>query len=270
MEKIKRLERIVVMTKNLIDKPRNLLSFTVFCDKFKVAKSTISEDVAVIKSSLENNGLGRVETVSGANGGVRFVPGSLNEEDDKFLDELALQLSSSDRILAGGFIYMTDLLCNPQILTRLGEIFAKRMADLQPDCIMTVETRGIPLALLVARVFNVPLVMARHGSFVTEGSSVSINYVSGTTKTIQTMAMPKRSIHAGQRVLIIDDLMRGGGTAHGMIKLAEELGAIVVGKAFLIEAVQPEEKIISNYTALLRLYDIDEAKGKIDIRRIKG
>lgn len=145
----------------------------------------------------------------------------------------------------------------------------KKMYTLRPDCIMTVETRGIPLALLVARAFNVPLVMARHGSFVTEGSSVNINYVSGTTKTIQTMAMPKRALHAGERVLIIDDLMKGGGTARGMEKLVEELGAVVVGKAFLIEAVEPQKKIISDYTALLRLYKVDEVNNRIDIRPIE-
>lgn len=268
MERAKKIERIIAMTKILADHPHHLYSYNDFCEKFLVAKSTLNEDIVAIKNSLENNFLGKLETITGASGGLRFVPFSSDDEDKNFLGEVAKKLSTPDRILPGGLLYMTDLLCDPQIVFRLGEIFMKKMYNLHPDCIMTVETRGIPLALLVARAFNVPLVMARHGAFVTEGSSVSINYVSGTTKTIQTMAMPKRSLHAGERVLIIDDLMKGGGTAHGMVKLAEELGAEVVGKAFLIEAVEPKEKIIDNYTALLRLYKIDEAKAKIDIRPI--
>lgn len=268
MERIKRIERIVALTKILIDHPHQLFAFAYFCNKFNVAKSTLSEDVTAIKQSMQIFGLGNVETLAGSAGGVRFIPGSSQADDQMFLNDLAKKLSTSDRILPGGLLYMTDLLCDPQIVSRLGEIFMKKMYALQPDCIMTVETRGIPLALLVARAFNVPLVMARHGSFVTEGSSVSINYVSGTTKTIQTMAMPKRSLHAGERVLIIDDLMKGGGTALGMIKLAEELGAIVVGKAFLIEAAEPKQKIISDYTAILRLYKIDESNMTIDIRPI--
>ncbi|MBQ0066857.1 MAG: pur operon repressor [Phascolarctobacterium sp.] len=266
MNRIKRIERIIAMTKILIDNPHYLFSFRYFCEKFQIAKSTLSEDVSAIKNSMDTFGIGKVETLAGAAGGVRFVPGSNDEEDQKFLVELAHKLSTPDRILPGGLLYMTDLLCDPQIVSRLGEIFMKKMYDLRPDCIMTVETRGIPLALLVARAFNVPLVMARHGSSVTEGSSVNINYVSGTTKTIQTMTMPKRSLHAGERVLIIDDLMKGGGTAHGMVKLVEELGAVVVGKAFLIEAAEPQDKIIADYTALLRLYKIDEANMKIDIK----
>ena len=268
MERTKRLERLIAMTKILIDHPHQLFSYNYFCQMFSVAKSTLSEDVSELKRSMENNCMGKVETLAGAAGGLRFIPGSDDAADREFLEELAEKLSSPDRILAGGLLYMTDLLCDPQIVSRLGVIFMKRMYAMQPDCIMTVETRGIPLALLVARAFNVPLVMARHGSFVTEGSSVNINYVSGSSKTIQTMAMPKRSLHPGERVLIVDDLMKGGGTAQGLITLAEELGATVVGKVFLIEAAEPTKKIISDYTAFLRLYSIDEARSEIDIRII--
>lgn len=268
MEKMKRIERVIAMTKIFIDHPHHLFPYKYFCDRFQVAKSTLSEDVSAIKFSMENFGMGHLETMPGANGGVWFVPDSTDQEDKDFLLDVAKQLGTPDRILPGNLIYMTDLLCDPQIVSRLGEIFMKKLHYLKPDCIMTVETRGIPLALLVARAFNVPLVMARHGSFVTEGSSVSINYVSGSAKTIQTMAMPKRALHPKENVLIIDDLMKGGGTAHGMVKLAEELGANVVGKAFLIESVEPTKKIISNYTALLRLYKIDEVNNKIDIRPI--
>ena len=81
-------------------------------------------------------------------------------------------------------------------------------------------------------------------------------------------AVGAAELFPNENVLIIDDLMKGGGTAHGMVKLAEELGANVVGKAFLIESVEPTKKIISNYTALLRLYKIDEVNNKIDIRPI--
>lgn len=269
MERVRRVERLVSLTKILIDRPHHLFPYSYFCEKFKIAKSTLSEDMAVIKSSLINEGLGLLETVPGSGGGVCYIPDSMDADDYHFLQEVARKLSTSDRILPGGLIYMTDVLCDPHIVSRLGEIMMKRMYRLKPDCVMTVETRGIPLALLVARAFNVPLVMARHGSFVTEGSSVSINYVSGSSKTIQTMAMPKRALYAGERVLIVDDLMKGGGTAHGLIKLAEELGAQVVGKAFLIEAIEPEKKIINDYVALLRLYKIDEVNMRIDIRPIR-
>lgn len=74
---------------------------------------------------------------------------------------------------------------------------------------MTVETRGIPLAVFVARAFNIPVVMARRVGQITEGSTVSINYVSGSSKQIQTMALPKRALPSSARVLVIDDFVKG-------------------------------------------------------------
>lgn len=130
---------------------------------------------------------------------------------------------------------------------------------------MTVETSGIPLAMQTARAFNVPLVIARHTSDITEGSTVNINYVSGSTKVIQNMAMPKRALQPGNRVLIVDDVMKGGGTAKGMIALAHEVGAQVVGKAFLIATAAPERKLVEDYTAFFTLHNVDEEQQKVTL-----
>ena len=258
MVKAKRIERVVALTKLLADHPYRLFSFSYFCKKFEIAKSTLSEDVMAVKSGLELYGLGKVETMSGAAGGVRFIPCHLPEDDAAFLQDLAVKLAAPERILPGGMLYTTDLLCHPETVVRLGEIFMMRLAHLLPDCIMTVETSGIPLAMQVARAFNVPLVIARHTSDITEGSTVNINYVSGSTKSIQNMAMPKRALKAGSRVLIVDDVMKGGGTAKGMTALAQEVGAQVVGKAFLIATAEPKRKLVDDYTAFFTLHAVDE------------
>ena len=167
--------------------------------------------------------------------------------------------------IAGGMLYTTDILCHPETVVRLGEIFMLRLQELAPDCIMTVETSGIPLAMQTARAFNVPLVIARHTSDITEGSTVNINYVSGSTKVIQNMAMPKRALQPGSRVLIVDDVMKGGGTAKGMIALANEVGAQVVGKAFLIATAAPDRKLIEDYTAFFTLHNVDEEQQKVTL-----
>ena len=56
---------------------------------------------------------------------------------------------------------------------------------------MTVATKGIPLAYAVANYLDVPVVIARKDNKVTEGPTVSINYVSGSSKRIQTMTLAK-------------------------------------------------------------------------------
>ena len=103
-----------------------------------------------------------------------------------------------------------------------------------------------------------PLVIARHSSDITEGSTVNINYVSGSSKTIQTMAMPKRALQPNSRVLIVDDVMKGGGTAKGMLALAQEVGAQVVGMAFLMDTATPERKLVDNYISFFALQHADE------------
>lgn len=63
MARVKRLERIVALTKELTDKPFQLFPFSYFCDKFTVAKSTLSEDVQTVRNGLAAYDLGIIETV---------------------------------------------------------------------------------------------------------------------------------------------------------------------------------------------------------------
>jgi adenine phosphoribosyltransferase len=50
-----------------------------------------------------------------------------------------------------------------------------------------------------------------------------------------TLEIHKDSIHSGQRILIVDDLLATGGTVRGTIELVERLQGQIVGLAFLVE-----------------------------------
>ncbi|WP_346355197.1 pur operon repressor [Azotosporobacter soli] len=269
MEKLRRVERVAALTKLLTDMPGHLFSLGAFSQTFGAAKSTLSEDMVTIRQALAELGMGLLETVPGAAGGVRYLPNYSKERMQAVLDELAVKLSAPERIIPGGFLYMTDLLFQADRMARVGEIFRTRFAHLQPDYIMTVETKGIPLAFMTARAFGIPLVTARRGSKVTEGSSVNINYVTGSSKRIQTMSLPRRAIEPGSKVLIIDDFMKAGGTARGMADLAQEVGGRVVGIGVLVATIEPEEKLIENYLALLTLHAVEQQKKTIDIRPLQ-
>lgn len=120
------------------------------------------------------------------------MPGIGEHEAMEFLNRLADKLSSPDRMLPGGFLYITDVLFDPSIVRPLGLIFARLFRERKVDAVVTVETKGIPLALMAADALGVPTVVIRHGNKVTEGSSVSINYVSGSSKRIQAMTLAKK------------------------------------------------------------------------------
>lgn len=163
---------------------------------------------------------------------------------------------------------MSDILYDWHITSRLGEIFMTRFAERQPDYIMTVETKGIPLAVMVARAFNKPLVIARRDSKVTEGSSISINYVTGSSRRIQTMSLTKRAIPPKSKVLLIDDFMKAGGTANGMKELVTEMGGTVVGTGVLVATATPGPKVVGDYEALLVLNGVDETSRTVDIEPV--
>ena len=72
MEKIRRNERLSAMLKILSDSPNRIFTLSHFCDLFDAAKSTLSEDIDILRDVTQNFGLGELETVTGAAGGVRY------------------------------------------------------------------------------------------------------------------------------------------------------------------------------------------------------
>jgi purine operon repressor len=263
--KFRRSERLIDMTNYLLNHPRQLVSLTFFSERYGSAKSSISEDLTIIKETFEQRGIGTLQTVSGAAGGVKFNVKVTDDEARPFVDELCGLIASPERLLPGGYLYMTDILGDPLIVQRAGRLFASAFADKPIDVVMTVATKGIPLAYAAANYLNVPVVIVRRDSKVTEGSTVSINYVSGSAKRIQTMVLSKRSLPEGSNVLIIDDFMKAGGTVNGMVSMLEEFKANLAGIAVLVEAEKAEERLVDEYLSLVRLSDVDVREKKINV-----
>lgn len=261
--KWKRSERLVDMTHHLLEHPHKLIPLTYFSDLYQSAKSSISEDLGIVKETFEEKGIGLLMTVPGAAGGVKYVPKLHAEEIKTIMGELIEELSHSDRLLPGGYLYMTDVLGNPGMMNRVGKVFATAFANEKIDVIMTVATKGIPIAHAIARHLNVPVVIVRRDSKVTEGSTVSINYVSGSSRRIQTMVLSKRSMKSGQRVLITDDFMKVGGTMNGMKNLLEEFECTLAGVAVLVEAEHSDEQLVEKYLSLVKLHEVSEKERTI-------
>lgn len=263
MKKLRRSARIVDMTQYLLENPRLLIPLTFFSDRYGSAKSSISEDLQIIKEVFESQQLGELRTVSGAAGGVKYIAHVSLEQASAWMDEMKAGLEDSTRLLPGGYLYMSDYLHQPQIVNKIGKIFCSAFPDAQIDCVMTVETKGIPLAYATAQYFNVPVVIARRDNRVTEGSVVSINYVSGSSKRIQTMSLSRRALPEQAKVLIVDDFMKAGGTIRGMMDLLQEFQAEVVGACVFVEAEQAGERLVDQVHSLLRIKHVDIPKKEI-------
>lgn len=268
MKKLKRSQRLVDMTQFLLEKPYDLLPLATFADRYGAAKSSISEDLAIIKEVFEGEGIGDLQTLAGAAGGVRFIPKMPKSHALEFVTELCGQLEHSDRILPGGYLYMSDLLGQPALMEKAGKVIATAFAGTDIDVVMTVETKGIPLAYATAAQLGLPVVLVRRDHQVTEGSAVSINYVSGSHKSIHTMSLSRRALKEKANVLIVDDFMKAGGTVRGMVDLLGEFGAKVAGVGVLVESdtVESDERLLQDYVSLIQLGGVDAKEKRIFAR----
>ena len=256
--RFKRSERIVFMTQYLMNYPNEVVPLTFFVDKFKQAKSSISEDVQIIRETFLKEGLGVVKTVAGASGGVTYKPKMGTEEARKVVDEVIDRLQEKDRLLPGGYLFLSDLMGNPALLNKIGKLMATLYMDEDLDAVVTIATKGISLANAVANILNLPVVVIRKDNKVTEGSTVSINYVSGSSRKIETMVLSKRTLPEGSNVLVVDDFMRAGGSINGVMNLMNEFKARVKGVSVLVESKEVKQRLIEDYTSLVRLSNVDE------------
>ena len=258
MDRIKRNERLSAMGRILTASPNRVFSLSHFTELFGAAKSTVSEDLSILADAFEQFDLGRVITLPGAAGGVMFRAIPSKRKIVSTLEALSEKLSRPGRLLPGDFLYTTDITCDSDLCKDLGEILAMSCYASAPDFVLTMETKGIPVAMMTARMLNVPLVIARHDSKAYEGSAVKINYISGDTgDRIETMALPRRAVTPGQKALIIDDFMKGGGTLRGMHDLMREFDVEVIGTGVVITTLEPSKKRVEGVRSLLVLTDID-------------
>ncbi|WP_413373842.1 pur operon repressor [Paenibacillus taichungensis] len=268
MKKLKRSARLVEMTQYLLSRPHTVIPLTTFAERYGAAKSSISEDLAIIKEVFEEGGSGELHTLAGAAGGVKWIPKVSRELALAFAERLSTQLAQSDRILPGEYLYMSDLLGQPALMNEAGKIFATAFGNKDIDVVMTVETKGIPLAYATGAQLNLPVVLVRRDHQATEGSAVSINYVSGSHKSLHTMSLSRRAMREHSRVLIVDDFMKAGGTVQGMIDLLAEFNATVAGVGVLVESgsVDSEERLLTDYISLAKLTAVDAKSRHISVK----
>ena len=60
MEKLSRNSRVVAITKILMEKPNQIIGLNKFSDLLNAAKSTISEDIVIVREVLKKLEMGKV------------------------------------------------------------------------------------------------------------------------------------------------------------------------------------------------------------------
>lgn len=150
-----------------------------------------------------------------------------------------------DGKVAPGNVLRVDGFINHQmdiaLLTQLADEFCRRFGDTPVDKVLTIEASGIAIATLVAQRYGVPLVFAKKSKTSNIPDTVySCPVKSYTHGNVNTILVSRDYLHAGERVLLIDDFLAHGEALRGLIDVVEQASGIVVGAGILIEkAYQP-------------------------------
>ncbi|BCL75034.1 adenine phosphoribosyltransferase [Jeongeupia sp. HS-3] len=127
---------------------------------------------------------------------------------------------------------ITPLLQDPKTFRVLVDTFVHRYMDQQLDVVAGVDARGFILGAVVAYELNLGFVPIRKKGklpFTTVSEEYELEYGSAAVE------IHCDACRAGDRVLLIDDLVATGGTMIAAAKLLTRIGATVVEAAAIVD-----------------------------------
>ncbi len=127
---------------------------------------------------------------------------------------------------------ITTLLKDPKGLQLLVDGLAAQFTNQKIDKIVGIEARGFVIGAAVAYKLGVGFVPIRKSGKLpaqTFQQEYALEYGS------DVMEIHQDAITAGERVLLLDDLIATGGTAMAAVSLIHQLGGIIIGCAFVID-----------------------------------
>lgn len=128
---------------------------------------------------------------------------------------------------------ITPLLLNGDAISDAAAQLAEPFRDNPPDVIVAPEARGWIFATAMSPLLGACGVAVARKEGKLPGETVSHTYALEYGEA--TIELHADSVRAGQRVLLVDDLLATGGTLEACERLIEQLGGHVMGAAFLIE-----------------------------------
>jgi len=127
---------------------------------------------------------------------------------------------------------ITPLLLAPDAFTQVLDALARVVKARGADAVVGIESRGFIFGAPVAARLGLPFVPVRKpGKLPAARMTVeyALEYGDGQ------LDIHADALSPGARVLIVDDLLATGGTAHAAAKLVELIGGHITGFAFVIE-----------------------------------
>ena len=127
---------------------------------------------------------------------------------------------------------ITTLLADARAFRRAVDELVQPFAGLKLDKVAGIEARGFILGGAVAHQLSAGFVpLRKKGKLPHRTRAVEYALEYGT----DIIEMHLDAVHAGERVVLVDDLIATGGTALAAIDLLTQAGAIIVAAAFVVD-----------------------------------
>ena len=127
---------------------------------------------------------------------------------------------------------ITTLLGDARAFRRAVDELVQPWAGSKIDQVAGIEARGFILGGAVAHQLSAGFIPIRKkGKLPRETASIAYSLEYG----LDEMEMHKDAVRAGEKVIVVDDLIATGGTAEAAVRLLQDLGADVVAAVFVID-----------------------------------
>lgn len=153
--------------------------------------------------------------------------------------ELEEKILKEGKVLPGNVLKVGSFL-NQQIdiafTMKMGEEVKRLFEGKKITKVLTVEASGIAFAFAVSVCLGVPMVFAKkHASANVSGDLYTASVYSYTHKTSYEIVVSKDYVSSEDKLLLVDDFLANGNALKGMIEIANQAGAEVVGCSSAIE-----------------------------------
>ncbi|WP_297534729.1 phosphoribosyltransferase family protein [Thermococcus sp.] len=156
-----------------------------------------------------------------------------------------------------GFFDNMPVLSDTALMSLIAEEVAGRYFDRDVDKVLTAATDGIALGVHIARELGVDVVYAKKKKEVGVEKFYEVSYVPSASGSVTTLYLPQWALKKGEKVLIVDDVIRSGETQKALVELTRQAGARPVGMFFLISVGDIIDRLKEEYDfpveSLLRL-----------------
>lgn len=136
-------------------------------------------------------------------------------------------------VAPGVRIAVVNILGDTELVKAAARELALKMADRNPEVLVTAEAKSIPLVYELSTQMDLPYVVLRKSYKAYMGNAIQAETLSITTGAPQTLFLDEKDhrLVVGRQVAILDDVISTGSTLEGMRLIMNKAAAKVVAQA---------------------------------------